>query len=152
MGAVTCGLVLVDWFQLFILWSEVYFSSSTAGRAEFVNDLVIWSLNRVQWSWTLFLSLRVRIWSSSSGPDRIPTGVIRAILPAILSPLAKLVNLSFEKGIFLKSMKRTKVIVLYKGISRSDPTNYRPISLLCVVSKIFEKPMLSRLLSFQGTK
>ena len=43
--------------------------------------------------------------SSSSGPDEIPTRVIRAILPAILSPLNKLVNLSFEKGISSESLK-----------------------------------------------
>ena len=46
---------------------------------------------------------------------------------------------SFEKGIFPESLKRAKVIVLYKGGSRSDPANYRPISLLSVFSKIFEK-------------
>ncbi|XP_065573830.1 uncharacterized protein LOC136035784 [Artemia franciscana] len=75
--------------------------------------------------------------SSSSGPDKIPTRVIRAILPTILSPLTKLVNLSFEKGIFPESLKRAKVIVLCKGGSRSDPANYRLISLLSVFSKIF---------------
>ncbi|XP_065562565.1 uncharacterized protein LOC136028666 [Artemia franciscana] len=75
--------------------------------------------------------------SSSSGPDKIPIRVIRAILPAILSPLTKLVNLSFEKGIFPESIKRAKVIVVCKGGSRSAPANYRPISLLSVFSKIF---------------
>ena len=44
--------------------------------------------------------------SSSSGPDKIPTRVTRAVPPAILSPLTKLVNLSFEKGIFPESLKR----------------------------------------------
>ena len=79
------------------------------------------------------------IGSSSSGPDKIPIRVIHAILPAILSPLTKLVNLSFEKGIFPESLKRAKVIVLYKGGSRSDPANYRPISLLSVFSKILRR-------------
>ena len=90
--------------------------------------------------------------SSSSGPDKIPTRVIRTILPAILSPLTKLVNLSFEKGIFPESLKRAKIIVLYKCGSRSDPANYRPISPLSVFSKIFEKAILSRLLSFLDAK
>ena len=43
-------------------------------------------------------------------------------------------------------------MVLYKGGSRSDPANHRPISLLFVFSKIFEKAMLSRLLSFLDAK
>jgi len=75
--------------------------------------------------------------SSSSGPDKIYTRVICAIMPAILSPLTKLVNLSFEKGILPESLKRAKVMVLDKGGSRSDPTNYSPIFLLSVFRKKF---------------
>ena len=86
--------------------------------------------------------------SLSSAPDKIPTRVICAIL----SPLAKLVNLSFEKGIFSESLKQAKVIVLYKGGSWSDPANCMPISLLYVFSKVFEKAMLSRFLSFLDAK
>ena len=90
--------------------------------------------------------------SSSSGPEKIPTRVIRAILPAILSLLIKLVTLSFEKGIFPESLKGAKVRVLYKGGSRIDSANYRSISLLSVFRKIFEMAILSRLLSFLDAK
>lgn len=38
--------------------------------------------------------------SSSSGPDSIPTKVVKSILPSIVLPLTKLVNLSFECGVF----------------------------------------------------
>ena len=60
--------------------------------------------------------------------------------------------MSFEKGIFPESLKRAKVTVFYKGGSRTDPANYRSISLLSVFSKIFEKAILSRLLSFLDAK
>ena len=86
--------------------------------------------------------------SSVSGPDCIPTMVDKFILPSIISPLTKLVNLSFENGIFPSSLKRAKVIVIYKGGPRNDPANYQPISLLSFFSKLFEKTMLSRTTSF----
>ena len=89
---------------------------------------------------------------SSSGPDNIPTKVIKFILPSIIYPLTKLINLSFQHGIFPSSLKRARVIILYKGGTRNDPANYRPISLLSVFSKIFEKAMLSRLNNFLTSK
>ena len=90
--------------------------------------------------------------SSASGPDCIPTMVVKFIVPSIISPLTKLINLSFENGIFRSSLKRAKVIVLYKGGRRNDPAYYRLIFLLSVLSKIFEKTMLSRLLDFIQAK
>ena len=90
--------------------------------------------------------------SLSSGPEIISTRVFHAILLAVLSPLARLVNLSFKKGIFSESFKQAKAIVLYKSGSWSIPANYRPVSLLSVFSKIFEKTVLSRLLSFWDSR
>ena len=77
--------------------------------------------------------------SSSSGPDRIPTKVVKFILPVIVCALTRLVNLSFENGVFPSALKRARVIILFKGGSRNDPANYRPISLLSVFSKILKK-------------
>jgi len=68
--------------------------------------------------------------SSASSLDCIPTMAVKFILPSIISPLTKLVNLSFENGIFPSSLKRAKIIVLYKSGRQKDPANYRPISLL----------------------
>ena len=51
-------------------------------------------------------------------------------------------------GIFPDVLKIARVIPLYKAESRSDISNYRPISLLPVFSKIFEKLIHSRLISF----
>ena len=90
--------------------------------------------------------------SSSSGPDRIPTKVVKFILPVIVCALTRLVNLSFENGVFQSALKCARVVIHFKGGSRNDPANYRPISLLSVFSKIFEKAMLSRLLDFLNSK
>ncbi|XP_065576373.1 uncharacterized protein LOC136037580 [Artemia franciscana] len=70
--------------------------------------------------------------SSSSGPDSIPTKVVKSILPSIVVPLTKLVNLSFQYGVFPDPLKRARILVLYKGGTRNDPANYRPISILSV--------------------
>ena len=86
--------------------------------------------------------------SSSSGPDHIPTKVVKFILPVIVCAFTRLVNLSFENGVFSSALKRARAIILSKGGSRNNPANYHFISLLSVLSKISEKAMLSLLLDF----
>ena len=53
-----------------------------------------------------------------------------------------------RSGIFPDELKIARVIPLYKSGDKSDITNYRPISLLPVLSKIFEKLIHSRLTKF----
>ncbi len=62
--------------------------------------------------------------------------------------LAKVINTSFEQGIFPQSLKTARVIPVHKEGSKMDVTNYRPISLLSSFSKIYEKLMHTRLLNF----
>ena len=87
--------------------------------------------------------------SSSSGPNRIPTKVVKFILSVILCALTRLVNLSFKNSVFPSGQMRPRVIILFKGGSRNDPANYCPLSVLSVFSKIFEKAMLSPLLDYK---
>ena len=89
--------------------------------------------------------------SKSSGPNSIPTKILKVVSTEISSPLASLVNLSFETGKFPTSLKSSKVIPVFKKGSPLDPSNYRPISLLSNIDKIFEKLMFSRVSSFLET-
>ena len=52
---------------------------------------------------------------------------------------------TFRQGIFSSDLKRAKVIPIHKSGSKFDENNYRPISLLMVFSKIFERVMCDRL-------
>ncbi len=66
-----------------------------------------------------------------------------------LSPtLTILFNNCIHSGVFPDPLKIARVIPLYKNGDRNDITNYRPISLLPVISKIFEKLIHTRMLSF----
>ena len=51
----------------------------------------------------------------------------------------KTLNLSIQSSVFPDSFKIAKLIALFKKGSRTEPKNYRPISLLPLFSKIFEK-------------
>ena len=63
-------------------------------------------------------------------------------IPDVLSGL---INDSLQQGVFPSNLKCAKVIPLHKSGSRTDMTNYRPISLLPVFSKIYERVMYNRL-------
>ena len=57
----------------------------------------------------------------------------------LCNPVAQLINLSISKSIFPDQCKIAKLKQLYKKGSALLPKNYRPISLLPLLSKIFEK-------------
>ena len=84
----------------------------------------------------------------SAGDDGISLVLLKQLSSTISYPIAKLVNMSFEQGVFPTAMKIAKVIPIYKGKSKELFTNYRPISLLSNVSKVLEKVMHKRLYAF----
>ena len=66
-------------------------------------------------------------------------------------PLAYFCNLSFTQDVFPKELKLANVLPLYKLEEPYSFNNYRPVSLLCVLSKVFEKVIYDRLLEFLET-
>ena len=85
------------------------------------------------------------------GPYRIPVFLLKIMCRYIAVPLSKIVNQSFETGIFPDCLKIGKVNPLHKKDSCENPSNYRPISILSVFSKNFEKLMYTQLYNFLDT-
>ena len=75
----------------------------------------------------------------STGVDGISTKLLKQIAQAIVKPLTLIINQSFYNGIFPNKLKIAKVIPLYKKGPSEILDNYRPISLLTAISKVFEK-------------
>ena len=84
----------------------------------------------------------------SSGPNSIPIKLLKILEPHISVDVAILINESFETGIFPDKLKIAKVIPVFKKGLTSKNSNYRPISLLSIFSKLFEKLMHKRLYRF----
>ena len=85
---------------------------------------------------------------SSPGFDDIKISPLRCALQHIADPLSYICNLSLTLGVFPDKLKIANVIPLFKKDNQMCFNNYRPVSLLCTFSKIFEKVMYVRLLDF----
>jgi Pyruvate/2-oxoacid:ferredoxin oxidoreductase delta subunit len=86
-----------------------------------------------------------------SGFDNIPAKVIKQCKPIVSNQLTSLINLSIDTGVFPDSLKKAQVTLLHKKNDPLSKTNYRPVSVLPVVSKIFEKVFETQLSDFFDT-
>ena len=83
-----------------------------------------------------------------SSINNIPIIVFKKISHVIAPILSELFNESIDSGVFPNKMKTGRVVPLFKEGDSTDILNYRPISTLTVYSKIFEKLVHKRLISF----
>ena len=84
----------------------------------------------------------------AAGDDGFHLNLIKTNAASFAQPLAHIFNLSLFSGIVPKALKLAKVIPLHKKDDVTLPSNYRPISLLSIFDKIFEKLIAKRLYDF----
>ena len=88
--------------------------------------------------------------SKVSGPDCIPVVVLKNCEPELSYILAKLFNNCLNESCFPDCWKVSSVVPVFKNVGkRSAAKNYRHVSLLSVVSKVFEKLVNNRIVDFQ---
>lgn len=69
----------------------------------------------------------------------MPGKLLKLAAPAISQPLAFILNLSLKTGKFITDWKHAKVLPLFKSGSPTETNNYRPISILPILSKLLER-------------
>ena len=86
--------------------------------------------------------------NKASGNDDIHPFFLKMAAQSIASPLSMLINSCFTYGIFPNKLKLAKVVPVFKTGPSNMLTSYRPISLLPSLSKLIERLICNRLLSF----
>lgn len=84
----------------------------------------------------------------SRGHDNLSADLLKANIGSFSNMLSKLFNRILVTGTYPNVLKIAKVTPIFKSGDTYDPSNYRPISTLSVINKIFEKLLTNRLANF----
>lgn len=84
----------------------------------------------------------------ATGWDGISAKVLKLIKDVVTPPLTHIINACMNRGIFPDALKRSILCPIYKSGNRDCVNNYRPISILTSLSKIFERIINSRLMKY----
>ena len=111
---------------------------------DFTND----TLNGIDISHQRVRSLlkKVNI-NKTAGPDGIHGKILKHCASSIAYPLSLIFKTSYNTGYIPKEWKLANVVPVHKKGSKASAENYRPISLTCLVMKIFEKVIRDELMS-----
>ncbi len=83
---------------------------------------------------------------TATGPDGISACLLQMLAPAVAPNLTAIMNKSMAHGVFPTMWKKANVAAVWKGKgSKTDAGNYRPISVLPVLARLFEKVVAAQL-------
>ena len=88
----------------------------------------------------------------SAGYDSIPPKVLKESVNIVKNPLRLLFNISLEKEQFPSELKYADVSPLFKKDAANDKQNYRPISILPSISKVFERFLFQQITNLYSKK
>ena len=86
--------------------------------------------------------------NKSTGHDGIPAKILKWSIPIISPILRDIFNLYIHTGTYPDELKIARVVALHKTGTKNSAENYRPISILTQLNKVFEKLIHNRLMNF----
>ena len=84
----------------------------------------------------------------SVGLDNIPNKLLKIAADVVAPSLTAMFTASINMGIFRQEWKESRASPVYKSGARNDPSNYRPISAIPVIAKVFEKLVYEQLYEY----
>ncbi len=75
----------------------------------------------------------------STGPVKLPTRFLKDGAVAVSEPLTHIINMSIMTNTVPNELKEALVTPIYKKGHKLNVSNYRPVSILCIVPKILER-------------
>ena len=82
----------------------------------------------------------------ASGPDKIPISVLKETENEIVPILQSLYQQSLDTHEVPNDWKEANTVPIFKKGARTKPSNYRPVSLTSVVSKMLEHILVSQIM------
>ena len=86
--------------------------------------------------------------NKATGLDSIPCKLLKEAADVIAEPLTLIFNTSILKGRIPNDWKLAKVYPIHKGKDKTNPNNYRPISIISPVAKVMEKVIYDQLYEY----
>ena len=77
--------------------------------------------------------------NKAPGLDGVSNWILKECKEQLVDKIYDLLSMSLDKGILPRDWKRANIVPIYKGGNRSNPLNYRPVSLTSVVGKMCER-------------
>lgn len=124
-----------------VIKSPQTFFTSDSHRAQSLED-VVFSPNTIKEVITHITS------NAASGPDDFPAILLKNCAEELSMPLYTLYHTSLDSGIIPSQLKLARVTPIYKGGSRAEPNNYRPIALTSHIIKVFERILVNWMTSY----
>ena len=90
--------------------------------------------------------------NKATGNDKISAKILKLSSPMIVKQICDICNHSIRYKTFPADLKKARIISLHKRNSTQDPKNYRPISILPLLSKFLEKHVYNSFYEFLSMK